>query len=82
VTALPHQNTSTPVLPNKLSLINPEGKGSHDAKTGPFTVEVKNGVSLYTWLDYSAGVVRYFDDNSFTLLPGEKGTARFHYTGG
>jgi beta-mannosidase len=28
-------------------------------------------VSLYAWLDYPASVVGYFDDNSFTLLPGE-----------
>lgn len=72
VTTFTHQNTFTPVFPNELSLIDPKVEISHDAKTGLFTVEAKNGVSLYTWLDYPAGVVGYFDDNSFTLLPGEK----------
>lgn len=72
VTIFTHQNTFTPVFPNELSLIDPKVEISHDAKTGLFTVEAKNGVSLYTWLDYPAGVVGYFDDNSFTLLPGEK----------
>lgn len=72
LTAFTHQNKFTPVFPSEVSLVDPKIEVSHDAKTGLFTVEAKNGVSLYTWLDYPAGVVGYFDDNSFTLLPGEK----------
>ncbi|KAJ5287348.1 hypothetical protein N7478_003034 [Penicillium angulare] len=67
-----HRNKFTPVFSNKLALIDPKVEVSHDQKTGVFTVEAKSGVSLYTWLDYPAGVVGYFDDNAFTLLPGEK----------
>jgi beta-mannosidase len=41
VPALPHQNKFTSEFPNELSLIDPEVEVSHDAKTGPFTVEAK-----------------------------------------
>jgi hypothetical protein len=39
VLALPHQNKFTPAFPNELLLIDPEVEVSHDAKTGPSTVE-------------------------------------------
>lgn len=67
-----HRNSFTPVFPNKLAVVDPKVEVSHDAASGVFTVEAKSAVSLYTWLDYPAGVVGYFDDNAFTLLPGEK----------
>jgi hypothetical protein len=41
VPALPQQNKFTSEFPNELSLIDPEVEVSHDAKTGPFTVEAK-----------------------------------------
>ncbi|KAJ6028005.1 hypothetical protein N7540_003581 [Penicillium herquei] len=67
-----HRNQFTPVWPNKVALVDPQVEVSYDSSTGLFTVEAKSGVSLYTWLDYPAGVVGYFDENMFTLLPGEK----------
>jgi beta-mannosidase len=72
-----HRNQVTTVFPNHLSLSDPQVQVSHGDKTGTFTVEAKSGVSLYTWLDYPSGVVGYFDDNAFTLLPGEKKTVSF-----
>jgi beta-mannosidase len=72
-----HRNQVTTVFPNNLTLIDPQVEVSHGEKTGTFTVEAKSGVSLYTWLDYPSGVVGYFDDNAFTLLPGEKKTVSF-----
>ncbi|KAJ5820571.1 hypothetical protein N7474_006162 [Penicillium riverlandense] len=72
-----HQNFFTPTWPKDLALEDPKIELSHDARTGTFTVEAKNAVSLYTWLDYPAGVVGYFEDNSFTLVPGEKRTLKF-----
>lgn len=50
---------------------------SRDAQAGTFTVKAQSAVPLYTWLDYTAGVVGYFEDNSFPLLPDEKRTLRF-----
>ncbi|KAJ5669754.1 Beta-mannosidase A [Penicillium macrosclerotiorum] len=73
-----HQNQVTTVFPQSLSLVDPKLQISYDRASGTFTVEARSGVSLYTWLDYPAGVVGYFDDNSFSLVPGEK--KRVHFT--
>lgn len=56
-------------------MIDREAEVSHDAKTDPFTVEAKNGVSLYAWLDYPASAVGYFDDNSVYSSSWGEGTA-------
>lgn len=77
VSTFTHRNQAATAFPNQLSLVDPGLQLSYDAKTATFTVEAKKGVSLYTWLDYPAGVVGYFDDNSFTLVPGEKKTVHF-----
>lgn len=77
VSTFTHRNWATTVFPNQLALVDPGLQASYDKATATFTVEAKKGVSLYTWLDYPAGVVGYFDDNSFTLLPGEKKRVRF-----
>ncbi|KAJ5164371.1 Glycoside hydrolase superfamily [Penicillium coprophilum] len=76
-TTFTHRNQFTPVFPKNLALKNPELKLSRDVRAGTFTVEARNAVSLYTWLDYPAGVVGYFEDNAFSLIPGEKRTLRF-----
>lgn len=72
-----HRNQAATVFPNQLALVDPGLHVSYDEKTATFTVEATKGVSLYTWLDYPAGVVGYFDDNSFIVIPGEKKTVRF-----
>ncbi|KAJ5776260.1 uncharacterized protein N7511_001271 [Penicillium nucicola] len=77
LTTFTHRNQFTPVYPKDLELKDPKLSLSHDAKTGVFTVEAKSAASLYTWIDYPAGVVGYFEDNSFTLIPGEKKTVKF-----
>lgn len=77
VSTFTHRNQVTTVFPNQLSLVDPGVQVSYDATASAFTVEATKGVALYTWLDYPAGVVGYFDDNSFTLVPGEKKTVRF-----
>ncbi|KAJ5189449.1 Glycoside hydrolase superfamily [Penicillium cf. griseofulvum] len=77
LTTFTHRNQFTPAVPKDLALKNPNLKLSHDVRTGTFTVEARSAVSLYTWLDYPSGIVGYFEDNSFSLLPGEKRTLRF-----
>ncbi|CAG7996571.1 unnamed protein product [Penicillium salamii] len=72
-----HRNYFTPSYPKDLELKDPELQLSHDSESNTFTVEAQSAVSLYTWLDYPAGVVGYFEDNSFTLAAGEKRTLRF-----
>ncbi|KAF5866606.1 hypothetical protein ETB97_010699 [Aspergillus alliaceus] len=67
-----HQNHFTPVFPKDLALVDPKLELSYDPRSKKFTVEAKSGVSLYTWLDYPAGVVGYFEKNAFVLLPGQK----------
>ncbi|CAG8014878.1 unnamed protein product [Penicillium nalgiovense] len=77
LTTFTQRNKFTPVFPKDLALKDPELKLSHDTHAGTFTVEAQSAVSMYTWLDYPVGVVGYFEDNSFSLLPGEKRTLRF-----
>jgi beta-mannosidase len=72
-----HRNQFTPVPAKDLRLRDPQLKLSHNPRAGTFTVEARSAVALYTWLDYPAGVVGYFEDNAFTLLAGEKRTLRF-----
>ena len=45
---------------------------SYDNVTESFTVEAKTGIAIWTWLDYPAGPLVFFDDNAFLLLPGRK----------
>ncbi|KAJ5899406.1 hypothetical protein N7495_004150 [Penicillium taxi] len=72
VSKFTHENKFTPVFPKNLSLVDPKLELSYDESSKTFIVEAKSGVSLYTWLDYPAGVVGYFEENAFTLLPGDK----------
>lgn len=77
LTTFVHRNQFTSVYPKDLELKDPQLQLSYDADANTFTVEALSAVSLYTWLDYPAGVVGYFEDNSFSLVPGEKRTLRF-----
>ncbi|KAL4908767.1 hypothetical protein BDW74DRAFT_173998 [Aspergillus multicolor] len=76
-TTLTHENYFTPTFPKDLVLVDPQVELSYDAETGTFTVEAKSGVSLYTWLDYPAGLVGYFTENAFLLVPGQKKEIQF-----
>ncbi|KAE8151409.1 glycoside hydrolase superfamily [Aspergillus avenaceus] len=71
-TTFTHENHFTPAFPKDLALRDPQLELSYDAQAKVFTVEAKSSVSLYTWLDYPAGVVGYFEENVFVLLPGQK----------
>lgn len=75
--SLTHENHFTPAFPKDLALTDPELELSYDSQSEVFTVEAKSGVSLYTWLDYPAGLVGYFDHNAFVLKPGQKKEIRF-----
>lgn len=75
--SLTHENHFTPAFPKDLALTDPELELSYDSESEVFTVESKSGVSLYTWLDYPAGLVGYFDHNAFVLAPGQKKEIRF-----
>ncbi|KAL4896133.1 beta-mannosidase A [Aspergillus ambiguus] len=74
---LTHQNYFTPAFPKDLTLVDPHLVLHHNANAQTFTVEARSGVSLYTWLDYPAGVLGYFEDNGFVLIPGKKREIRF-----
>ncbi|PKY03061.1 beta-mannosidase mndA [Aspergillus campestris IBT 28561] len=77
IVSLDHSNHFTPVFPKDLALVDPKVKVSFDAKTKTFTVEAQSGISLYTWLTHPEGVVGYFEENSFVLIPGQKKTVGF-----
>lgn len=77
LTHFSHENYFTPVYPNEMKLVEPGVKLSYDDHLGKFVVEATQGVSLYTWLNYPAGIVGYFDENSFTLIPGQPKTVGF-----
>ncbi|KAL4795082.1 glycoside hydrolase superfamily [Aspergillus venezuelensis] len=71
-TTISHTNYFTPIFPKDLALVDPGLELSYDSQSGIFTVEATSGVSFYTWLDYPAGLVGYFEDNAFLLVPGQK----------
>ncbi|KAL4885621.1 glycoside hydrolase superfamily [Aspergillus karnatakaensis] len=77
VTSFSHENYFTPVFPKDLAILDAELELTYDSETEIFTVEAKSGVSLYTWLDYPAGLVGYFEENAFVLVPGQKKEVRF-----
>lgn len=67
-----HELAFLPVAPKDAKIEDPGLTLEHDAVSGKFTVEATKAVSLYTWLAHPAGVVGFFDDNAFVLLPGQK----------
>lgn len=71
-----HENFFTPAYTNEAKLVDPRLRLTYD-KSGKFVVEATTGVSLYTWLDYPSGMVGYFDENSFVLVPGKPKELRF-----
>ncbi|KAJ0413692.1 glycoside hydrolase superfamily [Aspergillus carlsbadensis] len=77
VTTFTHQNYFTPAFPKDLAIVDPKLELSYDDETEIFTVEAKLGVSLYTWLDYPAGLVGYFEENAFVLVPGQRKQIKF-----
>jgi beta-mannosidase len=71
-TTFTHENFFSPVWMNAAKLVDPGLKVTYDSSTQKFTVETTKGASLYTWLDYPAGLVGYFDENNFVLLSGQE----------
>jgi beta-mannosidase len=76
-TTFTHENYFTPVFPKDQAIVDPGLELSYNNETGIFTVEAKSGVSLYTWLDYPAGLVGYFEENAFVLVPGQRKQIKF-----
>lgn len=71
-TTFTHDNHFLPVWPKDAKITDPGLKLSQDNGTRGFIVEATKGVSLYTWLTHPEGVLGFFDDNAFVLLPGQK----------
>jgi beta-mannosidase len=71
-TKFTHENFFSPVWMNAAKLVDPGLEVAYNSKTQKFTVEATKAVALYTWLDYPAGLVGYFDENNFVLVPGQK----------
>lgn len=71
-TKLTHRNYMTPAFPKDLQIVDPGLHVSYNPDSDKFVVEATSGVSLYTWLDYPAGLVGYFEENAFVLAKGEK----------
>lgn len=67
-----HEVWFLPTPPKNAKIENPGLELSYDEASGKFTVEATQGVSLYTWLTHPPGMVGFFDDNAFVLLPGQK----------
>lgn len=63
------------------NLVDPALSISHDNPSQTVSVEAANGVSVWTWIDYPAGVVVTFDDNGFWLAKGESRTLGYNVTG-
>ncbi|RAK77334.1 beta-mannosidase mndA [Aspergillus fijiensis CBS 313.89] len=67
-----HEQWFTPAFPKDLDLVDPRVRVGYDAESGKFEVEATAGVALYTWLEHPEGVVGYFEENSFVVVPGQK----------
>ncbi|KAI2794568.1 Beta-mannosidase A [Penicillium oxalicum] len=76
-TTFTHREKATLVWPNQIALVDPKIELKHDSPNNTFVLEARNGIALYTWLDHPPGVVGFFDDNAFTLVPGERKTVHF-----
>lgn len=67
-----HENFFHPFSLAEAELVDPGLVLAYDNQTEKFTVEATTGVAVWTWLDYPAGPLLFFDDNGFLLLPGTK----------
>ncbi|XWW98739.1 hypothetical protein V2A60_006741 [Cordyceps javanica] len=67
-----HEVSFLPPPPKRAKIADPGLRLAHDKASGKFTVEATKSVSLYTWLTHPAGMVGFFEDNAFVLLPGQK----------
>nr|O74168.1 RecName: Full=Beta-mannosidase A; AltName: Full=Mannanase A; Short=Mannase A; Flags: Precursor [Aspergillus aculeatus]BAA29029.1 beta-mannosidase [Aspergillus aculeatus] len=72
-----HEQWFTPAFPKDLDLVNLRVRVEYDAPLGKFAVEATAGVALYTWLEHPEGVVGYFEENSFVVVPGQKKVVGF-----
>lgn len=77
IVSFEHFSHFTPMFPKDLALVDPKLKVSFDADAEIFTVEAQAGISLYTWLTHPEGVVGYFQENAFALIPGQKKSVGF-----
>lgn len=66
-----HSNSFHPVALKSASLVDPGLELSYNADTQTFTITATTGVSAWTWIDYPAGAVVYFEKNAFALGKGE-----------
>lgn len=67
-----HENFFHPLPLAEADLVDPGLVLTYDDATERFTVEATAGIAVWTWLDYPAGPVLWFEDNGFLLLPGRK----------
>jgi beta-mannosidase len=61
-------------------LVDPGLKLIHDEENQSFTITAVTGLSAWTWLDYSAGVIVNFEDNGFWLGKAERKTLGYKVT--
>lgn len=79
---LPNTNTTTTFTHENFfharslaeaELMDPGINFTYSNDTDNFTTEATSAIAVWTWLDYSAGVLLNFDSNGFLLLPGQPG---------
>jgi beta-mannosidase len=77
-TTFAHTNLYTPTPLSYAGLVNPglTLEKSNSTKNA-FVVTASKAVSVWTWLDYSAGAVVRFQDNGFYLRKGESKTVGY-----
>ncbi|RAL17317.1 beta-mannosidase mndA, partial [Aspergillus homomorphus CBS 101889] len=76
-TTFVHEQWFTPAFPKDLDLVDPRVSVVYNPEIQKFEVEAKSGVALYTWLEHPEGVVGYFEENAFGLVPGQKKVVGF-----
>ncbi|KAH8888052.1 glycoside hydrolase family 2 protein [Thozetella sp. PMI_491] len=69
--AYTHENIFHPVPLRNAALVDPGIEMTYDQDSRTFLVAATKGIAAWTWLDYPEGPVITFDNNAFTLIPGQ-----------
>lgn len=72
LTTFTHEQLLSPVPLSNAHLVNPGLEFRFNEARKTWTVEATKGIAAWVWLNHPSGLVGYFEDNGFWLLPGQK----------
>jgi beta-mannosidase len=72
-----HEQFLAPVPLSQARLVDPGLEVSYGKENETWIVEATKGVAAWVWFDYPSGLVGYFGNNGFWLVPGVKKEVSF-----